>query len=46
MAGKNAGDKALVSVLKRLKATADPIETRRLTDRLERIIFHKQYKNA
>jgi len=42
----DTSDSALADVLKRLKATADPGEIRRLTDRLQRIVFHKQYKNA
>jgi hypothetical protein len=42
----NTSDRAVVALLKRLKATNDPNEVRRLSDQLERVIFHKQYKNA
>jgi hypothetical protein len=32
--------------LKRLKETSDPIEIRQISDRLERVIFHKQFQHA
>jgi hypothetical protein len=32
--------------LKRLKNAKDESEVRRLTDELQRIVFHKQYRNA
>jgi hypothetical protein len=32
--------------LKRLKNAKDESEIRRLTDELQRIVFHKQYRNA
>ena len=37
---------ALAALLKRLKATVDPMEIRQLSDQIERLIFHKQFKNA
>ena len=39
-------DNAVLALLKRLKALDDPNEVRRLSDQLERLIFHKQYENA
>jgi len=39
-------DNALLALLKRIKTTEDPIELRRLSDRLERLMFHKQFENA
>jgi len=36
----------MMGLLKRLKAANDPSEIRRLSDQLERVIFHKQYANA
>lgn len=41
-----ATDDALLALLKRLKVTNNPTEVRRLSDQLERVIFHKQFKNA
>ena len=37
---------ALHNCLKRLKDAKDESEIRRLTDELQRIVFHKQYRNA
>jgi hypothetical protein len=42
----NASDDALLTLLKRLKAANEPTEIRRLSNQIERVIFHKQYKNA
>lgn len=42
----DTSDQALVDLLKRLKATVDANEIRQLSDRIERIIFHKQFRNA
>jgi hypothetical protein len=42
----DTSDHALFALLKRLKATNDPAEVRQLSDELERVIFHKQFKNA
>jgi hypothetical protein len=39
-------DEAVLKLLKRLKETSDPAKVRELSDRLERAIFHKQYKSA
>jgi hypothetical protein len=39
-------DASMMGLLKRLKAANDPSEIRRLSDQLERVIFHKQYANA
>jgi len=42
----DASDKTLVSLLHRLKATVEPAEIRKLSDRIERVVFHKQFMNA
>lgn len=42
----NTSDHAVLTLLKRLKATSDPTEVRQLSDQLERVIFHKQFKSA
>jgi hypothetical protein len=39
-------DHTLLALLKRLKAANNPSEIRQLSDQLERVIFHKQLKNA
>ncbi len=39
-------DKALLSLLSRLKATVDPGEIRDLSEQIERVVFHKQFMNA
>ena len=39
-------DKAVLTLLKRIKTTSDPNEVRQLSEQLERVIFHKQYANA
>jgi hypothetical protein len=38
--------KALHLCLKRLETATDENEIRRLTEELQRILFHKQYENA
>ena len=42
----DTSDEAMAAILKRLKETDDPHEIRELSDRLERVIFHKQFENA
>jgi predicted Mrr-cat superfamily restriction endonuclease len=42
----DTSDKALLNLLKRLKATIDPAEIRKLSDQIERVVFHKQFRNA
>jgi hypothetical protein len=42
----DTSDKALLNLLKRLKATVDPAEIRELSDQIERVVFHKQFRNA
>jgi hypothetical protein len=42
----DTSDKALASLLERLKKTVDPDEVRQLSDQSERIVFHKQFANA
>lgn len=42
----DTSDQALLALLKRLKATNDPTEIRQLSNQVERVIFHQQYKNA
>jgi hypothetical protein len=38
--------KALHLCLKRIKDAKDESEIRRLTEELQRIVFHRQYRNA
>jgi hypothetical protein len=38
--------KALLLCLNRLKSAKNDAEIRRLTEELQRIVFHKQYRNA
>jgi hypothetical protein len=42
----DTSDHAVLTLLKRIRATNDPTEIRRLSDQLERVIFHKQFQNA
>ncbi len=42
----DASDQALVVALNRLKETVDPAEIRQLSEQIERIVFHQQFKNA
>jgi hypothetical protein len=42
----DTSDKAFLNLLKRLKATVDPAEIRELSDQIERVVFHKQFRNA
>jgi hypothetical protein len=42
----DTSDRALVALLNRLKATVDPKEIRQLSDQIERVVFHKQFRNA
>ena len=42
----NASDQTLLALLRRLKETDDRTEVRELSDRLERVIFHKQFEHA
>jgi hypothetical protein len=39
-------DETLLLLLNRLKKTTDLKEIRRLSDQIERVIFHKQFANA
>ena len=39
-------DESLLLLLNRLKKTSDLKEIRRLSDQIERVIFHKQFANA
>jgi hypothetical protein len=41
----DSSDKAVLALLKRIKAAHDQNEIHRLSDQLERVIFHKQYAN-
>jgi hypothetical protein len=45
-AGSTASDDAVRDLLRRIKAADDPIKIRRMSGQLERLIFHKQFKNA
>jgi hypothetical protein len=38
----NTSDHALLTLLKRIKATDNPTEIRQLSSQIERVIFHKQ----
>lgn len=42
----DTSDNALAALLKRLKSTVDTNEIRRLSDQIERVVFHKQFTNA
>jgi hypothetical protein len=42
----DTSDHTLAALLDRLKTAADPGEIRRLTDQIERVVFHKQFTNA
>jgi hypothetical protein len=42
----DTSDHAALTLLKRIKAAKDRTELRHLTDQLQRVIFHKQYKNV
>jgi hypothetical protein len=42
----DTSDRAMLTLLKRIKATNDPKVIRQLSDQLQRVIFHKQYANA
>jgi hypothetical protein len=42
----DTSDHAALALLKRIKATNDRTEIRHLTDRLQRVIFHRQYKDT
>jgi hypothetical protein len=44
-AGDNS-DQAVLDLLKRIKATDNPTEIRKLSHQLERVIFHKQFANS
>ena len=41
----DTSDDTVLALLKRIKAANDPGEVRKLSDRLEQVIFHKQYAN-
>lgn len=38
--------RAVLELLERIKATNDPAEIRKISNKLERVIFHKQYRTA
>ena len=42
----DTSDKAVLILLKRIREAKDQNEIRRLSDQLERVIFHKQYANV
>ena len=42
----STSDEVLITLLKRLRATADPAEIQRLSGQIERAVFHKQFRNA
>ena len=45
-AATDTSDHTFLSLLKQYKATNDPTEMRRLSEQIERTIFHKQYENV
>ena len=42
----SASDRAVLALLQRFRQTDDPAEIRKLSDQLERAIFHKQHAAA
>ena len=42
----DTSDRALGSLLKRLRTTSDIAEIRQLSEQIERIVFHKQFESA
>jgi hypothetical protein len=42
----DTSDQAMLTLLEQIKVTTETAELRRLTDRLERLIFHKQFENT
>lgn len=42
----DTSDRALTTLLMRLRTTTDLAEIRRLSDQIERAVFHKQFRNA
>jgi hypothetical protein len=46
VAPAGTSDEALLALLKRLKTASGPAEIQRLSNRIERVIFHKQFNNA
>ena len=44
--GSDTSDETLAALLNRLKSAVDPAEIRKLSDQIERIVFHKQFMNA
>lgn len=42
----DTSDRAVLALLQRIKATEDRAEIRKLSNELERLIFHKQYRTA
>ena len=42
----DASDSAVLALLVRIKAANNETEIRRLTDQLQRVIFHRQYENT
>ncbi len=45
-AGTDTSDSALLTLLDRIKTASDPQEIRELAAQIERIVFHKQMKDA
>jgi hypothetical protein len=42
----DTSDRALAALLERLRTTTDLAEIRQLSDKIERVVFHKQFENA
>lgn len=42
----DSSDATLLSLLEKVKASSDPAEIRGLVERIEKVVFHKQMKNA
>ena len=45
-AATDHSNERLLALLKRVRATDNPAALRRLSDQIERVIFHKQFENA
>ncbi len=43
---RSPSDRALLSLLEQIRAASNPAELQTLSDQLERLIFHNQFKNA
>ena len=42
----DSSDATLPSLLEKVKTSTDPVEIRSLVERIEKVVFHKQFENA